>query len=250
MKVVLAKPCWDYPKGAVESTYNRVWPPLELANCAAVFRAAGHEAVIIDAQALSLPPEELARRAAGVDLVVLTSTGLDRWQCPYNDARPFIAAARALKAAGLRVAVTGFHGTVNPQAVLSRTGVDIIIRGEPEGAVVDIAAGKPPAEIAGVSYARGTEVTSTPDRAPIDLTAMPVPAFELLDVGRYFYEILGRNFLLFEATRGCPYQCVFCSKVMYGAAFRKKTPEVYDTTRTFAQVSQHRYTISGRSQSY
>lgn len=223
MKVVLAKPCWDYPKGPSESTYNRVWAPLELANCAAILRAAGHDASIIDAQALDLPPDALARRAASADLVVLTSTGLDRWQCPYNDAAPFVAAAKALKAAGLRLAVMGFYPTVAPEATLLLTGAEFAIRGEPEGVVADIASGKHPADLAGVSYLRSGRIVSNPDRAPIDITSLPVPAFELFDPDLYFYEILGRRFLLFEATRGCPYGCVFCSRVMYGQPFRKKT---------------------------
>jgi radical SAM superfamily enzyme YgiQ (UPF0313 family) len=223
VKVVLAKPCWDYPKGPSESTYNRVWPPLELANCAAILRAAGHDASIIDAQSLGLPPEALARRAAGADLVLLTSTGLDRWQCPYNDAAPFVAAAKAIKAAGPRLAAAGFYPTVAPDATLNLTGADFVIRGEPEGVVIDIASGKNPSDIAGVSYLRSGRIVSNPDRSPVDLASLPVPAFELFDLDRYFYEILGNRFLLFEATRGCPYSCVFCSRVMYGQAFRKKS---------------------------
>lgn len=225
MKVVLARPCWDYPKGPSESTYNRVWMPLELANCAAILRAAGHEVRVVDAQALRIPPEELASRAAGAALVILTSTGLDRWQCPYNDATPFVAAAKAVKAAGLRLAVSGFHSTVAPEATLSITGADFVIRGEPEGFAADLAAGKDPADVAGVSFLRSGRVVTNPDHAPADLAGLPVPAFDLFDADRYFYEILGRRFLLFEATRGCPYSCVFCSRAMYGPQFRRKTAE-------------------------
>ena len=221
----MAKPCWDYPKGRSESTYNRVWTPLELANCAAILRGAGHEAAIIDAQALCLSPEALAGRAAGADLVILTSTGIDRWQCPYNDARPFVEAALALRKAGLTVVATGFYGTVNPSAVINLTGAHAVIRGEPEGAVADIAAGRNLGDTAGMTFRRAGQITDNPDRPAVDLTGLPIPAFELFDLKRYFYEILGRDFLLFEATRGCPYACVFCSREMYGKGFRKKTPE-------------------------
>jgi radical SAM superfamily enzyme YgiQ (UPF0313 family) len=227
VKVVLAKPCWNYPKGETEATYNRIWPPLELANCAAILREAGHEAAIIDAQALDLDPEELAAQAkeSDPDLVILTSTGLDRWQCPYNDPLPFLTAARALVKAGLRVVATGFYPTINAEAVLSLTGIEAAIRGEPEGPVSDFARGGDLAAIDGVSYGDGGEVRNNPAHAPFDLAALPCPAFELFDIERYFYEVLGRNFLLFELTRGCPYNCTFCSKVMYGEEFRKKTLE-------------------------
>jgi len=223
MHVVLARPAWKYPKGEIESTYNRVWPPLELANCAAILREKGCRVRIVDAHALDLPPGELARRAAGADLVILTSSGLDRWQCPYNEARPFVEAARALKTAGLTVAATGFHGTVKAKAVLAATGADAVIRGEPEGPVEQLAAGARLRELAGASFLEGGELVSNPDAPPYDLERLPVPAFDLLETRRYLYEILGRNFLLFEAARGCPYSCVFCSKVMYGPGLRRKT---------------------------
>ncbi len=225
MKVVLAKPCWTYPKGRVESTYNRVWPPLELANCAAIFRRERHEVSIVDAQALGLSPDALAARCAGADLAVLTSTGLDRWQCPYNDAAPFVHAARALRRAVPLLVATGFHGTVAPEAVLRTTRVDAVIRGEPEGAVAEIAAGGDFREVDGVARLDGDAFVSTPDRAAVDLEMLPVPAFEMLDVDKYFYEVLGGDLLLLETTRGCPYKCAFCSKVMYGPQFRRKTAE-------------------------
>lgn len=225
MKVVLAKPCWDYPKGKRESTYNRVWAPLGLANCAAVLNEAGHETAIIDAHALGLSPQELANRARGAELVILTSTGLDRWQCPYNDARPFLEAARALVQAGIKTIATGFHSTIDPEAVIAATGVDACIRGEPEGVVGRIAEGADFADIDGLAFKRDGRVVVNAEAAPVDLASLPVPAFESLEVQKYFYEILGRNFLLIETTRGCPYRCTFCSKVMYGDTFRKKRPE-------------------------
>lgn len=90
---------------------------------------------------------------------------------------------------------------------------------------MQLARGTPLADASGISYIDNDEVVSNPAADAIDLAALPVPAFDLFETERYFYEVLGDNFLLFEATRGCPYQCSFCSKVMYGAAFRKKTPE-------------------------
>ncbi len=225
MKVALLKPCWDYPKGPREGTYNRVWLPLELANCAAILREAGHHPIIIDAQALRLPPEALAERAAGADLAILTSTGLDRWQCPYNDPAPFLAAARSLKARAVKLALTGFHPTINPAAVLRLTGADVVISGEPEAAVGQVAAGMDIEAADGVSRIEGGRIMSNAPAGPVDMKSLPVPAFDLVETERYFYEVLGPNFLLFETTRGCPWQCSFCSKVMYGAGFRKKTPE-------------------------
>jgi len=52
-----------------------------------------------------------------------------------------------------------------------------------------------------------------------------LPAFHLIDVGKYSYEILGNRLLLFEGSRGCPYPCIYCQKSMYGRSYRIKSPE-------------------------
>ena len=39
---------------------------------------------------------------------------------------------------------------------------------------------------------------------------------------KYFYEVLGRNFTLLEASRGCTYRCSFCLLEMYGKKLRVK----------------------------
>ena len=36
MNILLVKPYWPYPYSKGEHTYNRIWPPLCLANCAAI----------------------------------------------------------------------------------------------------------------------------------------------------------------------------------------------------------------------
>ena len=70
--------------------YNRRWTPLDLANTAAVLEREGVETAIVDANAEQLGPEQVAARARGFDKVFITSTSLDRWQCPHLDINPFL----------------------------------------------------------------------------------------------------------------------------------------------------------------
>ena len=56
-----------------------------------------------------------------------------------------------------------------------------------------------------------------------DLTDFPVPAFHLLDMSKYSYEILGNHFCLFELGRGCNFGCKFCNRIMYEPKLRTKT---------------------------
>jgi radical SAM superfamily enzyme YgiQ (UPF0313 family) len=223
LKVALVRPCWYYPITYLETTYNRIWFPLSLANAGALLLKEGIEVKVVDAQAERLGPEEVAQRVSGADKVFITSSSLDRWQCPNTDIRPFLDVTRAIKKVCPEVYVMGYHGTVFPERILELTSASAVIRGEPESAVLDIGRKRPLAEIGGVTFkADGGEVISTPLGEPLDLSSLPVPAYGLFPIKRYFYEILGKKFVLFEATRGCPFGCIFCAKVMYGSRIRKK----------------------------
>ena len=224
MRVALVRPCWYYPITYPEATYNRIWFPLSLANSAALLLKEGIEVKVIDAQAERLGPEEVARRIKGADKVFITSSSLDRWQCPNTDIRPFLDVARAVKRTSPEVYVMGYHGTVFPEQVLELTSASAVIRGEPEEAVLEISRLRPLGEIGGVTFKSdgNNEAISTPARKPLDLSSLPVPAYDLFPLKRYFYEILGKRFVHFEAARGCPFGCIFCAKIMYGSRIRKK----------------------------
>ena len=225
MDISLIKPCWRYPIAGADHTYNRRWPPLDLLNCAAMLEADGHRVQLVDAQAEDLTPKQVAARVGRTDLAVVTSSALDRWQCPSLELAPLIAAMKAVRTCTGRLALTGFHGTVHPEAMLDMTGADLVIRGEPEPAVRDLAAGRPWEQTPGLTFRRDAEIRSTEDRPPLNMTELPVPAFHHVDLRHYQYEILGERFMVLETSRGCPYPCTFCTRVIQGRRLRHKTVE-------------------------
>lgn len=225
MRIALVKPCWHYPIAGADHTYNRRWPPLELLNCAAILEGDGHQVLLVDAQAEGLSPEQTAAKAAGADLAAVTSSALDRWQCPTLELAPVVATVGRLRSRVGRLALLGFHGTVRPAAMLESTGVDAVVRGEPEWTVREMAAGRAWEEVAGLSFLRDGHLVSTPQRPPLEMASLPVPAFHLLDLRRYRYEILGPRFVVLEGSRGCPYPCTFCSRVIQGTKLRLKPVE-------------------------
>jgi len=223
MQIVLVKPCWQYPIAGADHTYNRRWPPLELLNCAAILEADGHQVQIVDAQAEGLPPEQVAARVGAAEMVLVTSSALDRWQCPTLELAPLKAVCDELRGRVGQLVLTGFHGTVQPEAMLNLTGADAVIRGEPEETVREMAAGESWETARGLTFFRDKEFVSTPDRPPLEMTSLPLPAFHLIDLKNYHYEILGPRFMVLEGVRGCPCACTFCSRVMQGKKFRRKT---------------------------
>ncbi|MBN1551932.1 radical SAM protein [bacterium] len=227
MKVTLVKPCWTYPIDRGDSTYNRTWPPLSLLNCAAILRKQNIEVDVIDASAERLTPEQVAAKAQHSDMIFITSASLDRWQCPNLILKPFLKSVFALKRVHPNVFVMGTHGTVRPKSILDVTGVKAVIRGEPEITVLKISQNTPFKDINGLAYYENNRYMQTPDPEDIDLSLMPMPAYDLIDINRYNYEILGGRFALLEASRGCPYSCIFCVKSMYGRKFRVKPTEQF-----------------------
>ncbi|MGD8330095.1 MAG: radical SAM protein, partial [Acidobacteriota bacterium] len=200
--------------------FSRPWPPLDLLNCASLLRREGHAVALLDYRARDVPRAERGRALAAADRVVVTTTPLDRWQCPTLDTEATFRFVRGFPLE--RTWISGTHATMRPEWVLRETGVAGLLLGEPESAVCRLAADAPSG--AGLAVLGDGGVAGV--RAePLDLTALPAPAFDLLDIDRYHYELLGDRFLILETARGCPFGCTFCSREMYGKPVRRKAHE-------------------------
>ncbi|MBN8730086.1 MAG: radical SAM protein [Acidobacteria bacterium] len=244
MKVLLVNPFqveYVHKKGRI---YNRTWTPLDLAYCSAMLERHGIQADILDANAEQIGPDGVAQRSRDYDKVFLTSTSLDRWQCPHLDLNPFFKTVAAVRAVAPEVYVLGSHGTVKPAEMLEETKADAIVRGEPEYTVEELCAGKPMAQIRGITWRNNGEVMHNPDQLPVKMDELPLPAFEKLPMTHYNYEVLGDHFTLFEMTRGCASKCTFCLLKTYGTGVRKKSVE------TLAREVEHAITHYGIKTAY
>lgn len=214
--VLLVNAHWgDLFSGRVRR-YNRAFPPLELLNCAALLRQAGHRVRLVDSRArpdLPIPRD--------YDLAFVTLSPLDRWQCPNTD---LDAAARFLRPFDpARLVLMGAQVTVATDALLARFPAHGALLGEPETGIVALADGAEPGVVPGSAGRRGAETVMGPSALALDVKALPVPAFDLMDFRDYRYEVLGDRLGLLELTRGCPWRCKFCLLTMYGKKYRKKT---------------------------
>jgi anaerobic magnesium-protoporphyrin IX monomethyl ester cyclase len=227
MKILLLKPSWTYPVDPGDSTYNRNWPPVSLLTTASMLRQKNMDVEVIDAGVEKLDLSDIKERAQSADKVFVTSASLDRWQCPNLNLKPFVKTVQHVKKACSDVYVTGTHGSVHPKEILDITNVNAIIRNEPELTVMDVCSGKPLHTINGISFYQDDRFIHRPDQTAIDLTTLPVPAYDLIDISKYQYEVLGTRFAVLEASRGCPFDCMFCVKSMYGNGYRSKTVDQF-----------------------
>jgi anaerobic magnesium-protoporphyrin IX monomethyl ester cyclase len=209
-KVMLITP--PYHCGMVESA--GVWMPLGLAYLAGSLRTSGYDPVIYDAMSLFHESPDIARtiEAHQPDIVAVTA-----YTATVNAARGVLALAREAAPEAVTV-MGGIHPTFMADEVLSWPEVDYIVRGEGEATLPQLldclAAGDPPAAVAGVSY-RGPQgrPVHTPDRelAP-DLDSLPV-AWDLLDWPIYHYRTKpGSRLAIVSWARGCTERCSFCSQ--------------------------------------
>jgi radical SAM superfamily enzyme YgiQ (UPF0313 family) len=134
------------------------------------------------------------------------------------------------KRPSLPVVIGGPHATLLPEDAVMR-GFDAAVIGEGEYTAVDlveaIQKGAPLYEVAGAAAKKGDEVAYGPTRGfEPDLDTFPDPDRTLIDYSKYFSD--GIEFVGMMATRGCPYNCLFCKPMldkMHGPKVRGRSPK-------------------------
>lgn len=215
--------------------FSRPWPPLDLLNLAALLRAEGHGVRLLDCRASRVSGAEADRAAASADRIVVSTTSIDRWQCPGFDIGSVFGFLRRFPSE--RTWVAGAHGTLRPEWVLKQSGAAGLLLGEPEASVRRLAVEGEIEPAPGLAVRCEGGILAA--RAPaVDLTSLPVPAFDLLEIERYRFAPLGGRFLVLETARGCPFPCSFCSREMHGKPVRRKTVEqvVEEIERALAET--------------
>lgn len=129
---------------------------------------------------------------------------------------------------GIKIVVGGPHASVRPDDFIDTGYFDIVVMGEGEYTMLDILdyfqKKKPLSKINGIVYKKGEKTFRKPPKLIEKLDELPLPAYHLVDMKRYFMISktgLGtrppdpfsepRNEISMITSRGCPFNCVFCS---------------------------------------
>jgi anaerobic magnesium-protoporphyrin IX monomethyl ester cyclase len=204
---------------------------------AAVLRRAGFPVDLFDATFADGPErfaEALGRSAPdifglvedGFSVLVKMCTGRQR-----EDALRMVGQASA---AGCRVLASAPDAANRPEAYVV-AGADAVLLGETEETLVELVgvwSADPAAvtlDIPGLAVpGTGGGVIRTPQRPFIeDLDALPLPAWDLVDVETYrraWTSTHGRLSWNIVTTRGCPFRCGWCSKPVYGTRYAQRSP--------------------------
>ncbi len=133
---------------------------------------------------------------------------------------------RRLKSIPARLVAVGPHGSTTPRAALNKLDADVVVLGECEEVLVEIANGA--SEITSVaSRSNGSVTVRGPNRAS-DMKALPALHWPAEAIARHHHhhhrfdaEPLGPGAEV-EASRGCPYHCTFCAKDNFRNNYRKR----------------------------
>ncbi|MFH2059863.1 MAG: radical SAM protein [Pseudomonadota bacterium] len=137
---------------------------------------------------------------------------------------------RDIKAeSNIPVIVGGPHATVAYEE-LFESGADYIVIGEGEETIADlircIKNQGLAADVKGIAYKEnGTIQLTSPRPFMENLDIIPYPAFHLLDMSIYSESAKHTGGYNILSSRGCPADCTFCTKKIFGYKIRKRSPE-------------------------
>lgn len=213
MKIVLISPALDSGLSEMRE------PHLGLAYIAAKLLQERYEVKVIDAKTLQLKTSEVITLALKEQPQIIGITAMT----PDILSADTIAKEIKKKLDKVTIIIGGPHATALPrETLLEFPSFDIVIVGEGEFTVFDLIKSLSMGEkkealqnIKGIAFRANGTIVLTPPRERInDLDSLPFPAWQLFPkVSAY----------PIYATRGCPFQCIFCMRVL-GSKVRKRHP--------------------------
>lgn len=224
-----------------------LFPPLELLSAATTVRDWGqHQVTVLDAIARRWDDATLARelRTFQPD-VLLTLLGFEILE---QDLASLVQLRKQFPST--RFAAFGHYATTFPREIMELTGIDFVLRGEPEvtchellGAIQGSSSLAP---IQGLCF-RGPEgIVVNPERPrlkPVD--ELPHPDYGLIEIDPYSEFLMPKPFVAIQTARGCPFACNFCVR-SYGRQLGLRSPdnivaELKELVRRF-QIRSFRFT--------
>jgi len=236
MRFALVNPAWTF-HGSTYFGCREPHYPLELLFAFDQIKAAGHEPLLVDGQTeLSVEQVKQQVEAFAPDfLVIPTAPSYLFWRCPQPELRVPAEWFAKLGTSAVKVAI-GPHGSATPSATLRKTGCDVVLRGEPDFTIAELAS-KPWESIAGCCYMVDGKPRISPDLGVADMKKLGTLDFKNYNVEahahrHHVFSGSGRGAEL-EFARGCPWSCTFCNKTLFRNKYRER-----DVNTVLAEVDE------------
>ncbi len=206
--------------------------PIGLALLAAVAERKGHKVKILDIGLEADPARSLEKAFAETAYEV---AGLSCMSVEFLGGLETAKSIRQLSPA-THIIFGGQHPTIMPEQSMKAECIDSICIGEGETVWSDfldrICASRDLDGVEGLWFRRdGAIHRNLPRNEYVDVDDVPMPAYHLLDVERYFdidfvrFPTVDRRAIQLFTSRGCPYRCIYCHD-LFGKKFRGRKPEL------------------------
>lgn len=224
-RVLLINPPSDvYAHARITAGFTSV-PQVSLATLGAIAEREGHTARVLDLFVSPRPERELAQTLAAYEPTVVGFTVMTP-----NSVRAATLARMAREARPDALLVAGGpHPSAMPEQTVADGAFDAAVIGEGEDTLADLLA-RPDqlGHLQGIAWrdVDGGPVRNPPRPPMRDLDSLPMPAWHLFDLERYHASRLTSRrppVGSLETSRGCPYQCIYCSKDVTGGKVRSKS---------------------------
>lgn len=137
----------------------------------------------------------------------------------------------------------GVHPTLLPEQTLKSQYVDIVVCGEGEETLRDLAHAlercKDLSLVEGIAFKKNGQIILTSSRKPLNLNQLPALPYHLLKMESYIgsqgrFGSNSARSLIYISSRGCPWRCTFCCNPRLSARRWRSI----DAERVFEQVSR------------
>ena len=210
------------------------YPPLQTLIAASLLRGQGHSVSFFDAT-FEAPGEGLARAIERhrPSLIVVAEDNFNflTKMCLVRNREVAFGYAETARAAGIPIAVNGSDSADRAEDYLAH-GFHYVIAGEMEETLLELCRTIPAPSpgLAGLCWREpGGEIRRGAPRRPVpDLSTVPGPAWDLVDIPSYrnaWMTAHGYFSLNLVSSRGCPFRCNWCAKPIYGGTYRYHAPE-------------------------
>lgn len=221
-RIVFVNPFPYYAAGINEAT---VYPPIGLGTIARILEERNFDCKIIDANILGMTNDKVLEEinAYKADLVGI--------QVNIVTAKAGIELSKELKKRGIKVVLGGPFAQDKRERLIKHSKADALALGEGELTFLQICQGYKLEDIDGLFFLKNKKPYMTPPRRLIEnIDDIPYPAYHKLPSLR-LYKSRSRKTPIAPmfTTRGCPYQCTFCSSSsktsVFQNIFRARSPE-------------------------
>ncbi len=202
-------------------------PPLGLISLAASLRDSSHHPKILDYLIEDFNQDSLFKNVQEFDLIGITSVS------PHiNNA---LGLARLIKKEfpNKIIVLGGAHASLLPKETIENNpSINFLIRGEGEIRIIQlieyIQGKRKLEELDGIAFKKdGKIINIEPKEFIQNLDNLPMPAYDLIPFEKYslYLQSQFQPAITMLTSRGCPFNCIYCSKPVFGSSIRTRSPE-------------------------